>query len=84
MVGVSCNIWMPELVDLDEDKYHHDVHHGGVKLKADVARADMKDGTEDPLHDHADPHGVEKAVLLWKSNSPHVICFCSVFLRKKE
>ena len=59
MIGIRCYIWMPELVDLDEDKDHHDVHHGGVKLQADIARADMEDGTEDSLHDHANTHGVE-------------------------
>ena len=84
MIRIGCNIRVPELVDLDEDEDHHDVHHCGIKLQADVARADMEDGTEDSLHDHADPHGVEQAVLLGKSNPPKMICFCSVFFRKKQ
>ena len=59
MVRIGCYIWMPELVDLDKDKDHHDVHHGGVKLQADITGADMEDCTEYSLHNHADPHGIE-------------------------
>ena len=49
VIGIGRDIGMPELVDLDEDKDHHDVHHGGVKLKTDVAGTDMENCTEDLL-----------------------------------
>ena len=29
---------MSELISFDKDESHHHVHHGGVKLKADVGR----------------------------------------------
>jgi hypothetical protein len=43
-VGVS------QLEDFDEDQHHHDVHHRGVELEADVGGTDMEDHAEEALH----------------------------------
>ena len=39
----------PELVDLDHNKGHDEVHHGGVKLEAEVGWADVEDCGQEPL-----------------------------------
>ncbi len=41
---------MSQLEDLDEDQHHHDVHHRGVELEANVGGTNMEDHTEEALH----------------------------------
>ena len=55
---------MSELKCLHEDQDHDHVHHGGVKLETEVRGTDVEYCTEDALEDHAEPQGVEDAVLL--------------------
>jgi hypothetical protein len=44
---------MAQLEDLDKDQDHHDVHHGCVKLQADVGGAHVEDNTEEALYKQA-------------------------------
>ena len=44
---------MSERVGLVEDKDHHNVHDGSVKLKTDVGWTNVEDGAEDALENHA-------------------------------
>ena len=50
--GLGRDVWVSELVEFDEDQDQHHVHHCSVELKADIARADMEDTTEDSLKSH--------------------------------
>ena len=44
--GFGRDVGVTKLVDFDEDQDQHHIHHRGVKLKADVAGADMEDAAE--------------------------------------
>ena len=48
--GGVGGVGVPQLEDLDEDQHHHDVHHRGVELEADVGGTDMEDHAEEALH----------------------------------
>ena len=40
---------LPKLINLDEDKTHDDVHHGGVELEAEVGWTSVKYSTHQTL-----------------------------------
>ncbi len=43
-VSVGCQVWVAELVDLDESEHGDDVHECGVKLEVLAGRADVVAG----------------------------------------
>ena len=64
MVGVHCGVWVSEakksdepctkyvlheLVDLDNDQSHDEVHHGGIKLQTQVGGTNMENATQNSL-----------------------------------
>ena len=50
--GLGRDVWVPKLIELDEDQNEHNIHHCGVKLKADVAGTDMEDTAEYSLKNY--------------------------------
>ena len=40
---------LPELIDLDKDQGHYEIHHGRIKLQTQVRGADMENATQNPL-----------------------------------
>ena len=55
---------MPELVELDKDEGHDEVHHSGVELETEVGGTDVEDGAQQTLQNHRQTHRVEDGVLL--------------------
>ena len=49
MEGIKYQVWMPELVDLDEDQDEHGVHDSRVELEAGVAGAEVEYPTTNTL-----------------------------------
>ena len=58
----------PELVDLDHNKGHDEIHHGCVKLEAEVRWADVEDCGQEPLGYQSRPYGVVEPVLLGQTS----------------
>lgn len=71
---------MSVLEDLDESQDHHQVHHGGVKLKTHIGGTEVEDGAEDALEHHADTKSVEDAELLKNPSLGVMILVCLVFI----
>ena len=40
---------LPELVDLDNNQSHDEVHHGGIKLQTQVGGTNMENATQNSL-----------------------------------
>ena len=74
---------MSKLVNFDEDKNEHNIHHGGVKLETNVAGAGVEYCTEDALENQADAHTIEQTELLQQSSCSKVIIIGLIFLGKK-
>ena len=46
-ISNSC---LPELIDLDKDQGHDEIHHGCIKLETQIRGAHMENATQNPLH----------------------------------